>query len=122
MASPFTSLPPVQVLYFSFAFFDGHLKGPWVQDYVVMASVDSSVLDERCSLTGVLFAKISEEIVKWEELAPYFGLTEAEVHEIKANCTHQYKEQKHNMLWKWAKKQGDKVTNRELGTSVLSKG
>ena len=120
MASPFTSLPPVQVLYFSFAFFDGHLKGPWVQDYVVMASVDSSVLDERCSLTGVLFAKISEEIVKWEELAPYFGLTEAEVHEIKANCTHQYKEQKHNMLWKWAKKQGDKVTNREL-RSVFQK-
>ena len=53
-----------------------------------MALVDSSVLDKRCSLTGVLFAKISEVIVNWEELAPYFGLTEAEVQEIKANCTH----------------------------------
>ena len=79
-----------------------------------MALMDSSVLDKRCSLTGVLFAKISEVIVNWEELAPYFGLTEAEVQEIKANCTHQYKVQKHNMLWKWAKKQGDKATNREL--------
>ena len=79
-----------------------------------MASVDSSVLDRRCSLTGILFAKISEEIVDWQELAPYFGLTEAEVHEIKADCTYRYKVQKHNMLWKWAKKQGDKATNREL--------
>ena len=79
-----------------------------------MASVDSFVLDRRCSLTGILFAKISEVIVDWEELAPYFGLTEAEVREIKADCTHRYKVQKHNMLWKWAKKQGDKATNREL--------
>ena len=79
-----------------------------------MASVDSSVLDRRCSLTGILFAKISEEIVDWQELAPYFGLTEAEIHEIKADCTFRYKVQKHNMLWKWAKKQGDKATNREL--------
>ena len=30
-----------------------------------MASVDSSVLDKRCS--DVLFMKISEEIVNWEE-------------------------------------------------------
>ena len=79
-----------------------------------MALVNSSVLDKRCSLTGVLFAKISEVIVNWEELAPYFDLTEAEIQEIRANCTYRYKVQKHHMLWKWAKKQGDKATNREL--------
>ena len=79
-----------------------------------MASVDSSVLDKHCSLTGILFAKISEVIVNWEELAPCFGLTEADIHEIRADCTHQYKVQKHHMLWKWAKKQGDKATNRKL--------
>ena len=72
----------------------------------------SSVLDRRCS--DVLFAKISEVIVNWEELAPYFGLTEAEVQEIRVNHTHQCKVQKHVMLWKWASKQGDKVTNRDL--------
>ena len=92
----------------------------WDETTIVMASVDSSVLDKRCSLTGVLFAKISEVIVNWEELAPYFGLTEAEIQEIRADCTHRYKVQKHNMLWKWAKKQGDKATNREL-RSVFQK-
>ena len=55
-----------------------------------MALVDSSVLDKRCSLTGILFAKITEVIVNWEELAPYFGLTEAEVQEIKVAGAHEY--------------------------------
>ena len=77
-----------------------------------MASVDSSVLDKRCS--DVLFMKISEEIVNWEELASYFSLTEAEVQTIRVNHAHQYEVQKHVMLWKWASKQEDKVTNREL--------
>ena len=77
-----------------------------------MASVDSAVWDKRCS--DVLFAEISKDIVNWEELAPYFGLTEAEEKEIKVNHAHQYKVQKHNMLWKWASKQVDKVTNRQL--------
>ena len=77
-----------------------------------MASVDSPVLDRRCS--DVLFAKISKDIVNWEELAPYFSLTEAEVQEIRVNHSHQYEVQKHVMLWKWASKQEDKVTNREL--------
>ena len=53
-----------------------------------MASVDSSVLDKRCS--DVLFMKISEEIVNWEELAHYFSLTEAEVQTIRVNHAHQY--------------------------------
>ena len=77
-----------------------------------MASVDSSVLDKRCS--DVLFMKISEEIVNWEELAPYFSLTEVEVQTIRVNHAHHYEVQKHVMLWKWASKQEDKVTNREL--------
>ena len=58
-----------------------------------MASVDSAVWDKRCS--DVLFAEISKDIVNWEELAPYFGLTEAEEKEIKVNHAHQYKVQKH---------------------------
>ena len=35
-----------------------------------------TALDVRCSSAHI--AKLSEHIEDWEELAPYFGLTEAE--------------------------------------------
>ena len=69
-----------------------------------MASIDSSVLDKRCSSAHI--AKISEHIENWQELAPYFGLTEVEEQEILNNHAHQYKVQKCKMVWKWVRKQG----------------
>ena len=69
-------------------------------------------LDKRCSSAHI--AKISEHIENWQELAPYFGLTEAEEQEILNNHAHQYKVQKRKMVWKWVRKQGDRATYREL--------
>ena len=68
--------------------------------------------EERCSSAHI--AKFSEYIENWEELAPYFGLTDAEEQEIRGNHSHQYKVQKRKMLWKWVRKQGDRATYREL--------
>ena len=73
---------------------------------------DRTALDVRCSSAHI--AKLSEHIEDWEELAPYFGLTEAEQQEIRANHAFQYKVQKRKMLWKWVRKLGEKATYREL--------
>ena len=56
---------------------------------LAMDSVDSSVLDKCCSFAHI--AKISEHIENWQELAPYFGVTEAEEQEILNSHAHQYK-------------------------------
>ena len=71
-----------------------------------------TALDVRCSSAHI--AKFSEHIEDWEELAPYFGLTEAEQQEIRASHALQYKVQKRKMLWKWVRKLGEKATYREL--------
>ena len=71
-----------------------------------------TVLDVRCSSAHI--AKFCELIEDWEELAPYFGLTEAEQQEIRASHDQQYKVQKRKMLWKWVRKLGEKATYREL--------
>ena len=73
---------------------------------------NSTALDVRCSSAHI--AKFSEHIEDWEELAPYFGLTEAEQQEIRASHVLQYKVQKRKMLWKWVRKLGEKATYREL--------
>ena len=71
-----------------------------------------AALDVRCSSAHI--TKLSEHIEDWEELAPYFGLTEAEQQVIRASHAHQYKVQKRKMLWKWVRKLGEKATYREL--------
>ena len=74
--------------------------------------LNSTALDVRCSSAHI--PKFSEHIEDWEELAPYFGLTEAEQQEIRASHALQYKVQKRKMLWKWVRKLGEKATYREL--------
>ena len=79
---------------------------------------NSAALDVMCS--SALIATFSEHIVDWEELGPYFGLTEAEQQEIRASHAHQYKVQKRKMLWMWVEKLGEKATYHEL-IKVLEK-
>ena len=49
-------------------------------------------------------AKISEKIVRWEELAPYFDISREEQEEIRDNLSGQYILQKREMLWRWKQK------------------
>ena len=71
-----------------------------------------AALDQKCSYPHI--AKFSEHIEDWEELAPYFDLTEAAQQEIRASHPLQYMVQKRKMLWKWVRKLGEKATYREL--------
>ena len=72
------------------------------------SSNGSDFLDVRCS--ELHLERIAEHIVNWEELVPYFNITQAEQQEIKANHLHQYKLQKREMLWKWMGKSGNGAT------------
>ena len=59
-------------------------------------------------------AKISEKIVNWEELAPYFGISPEEEEEIRNDNPRQYRLQKRKMLWKWKQRLGNKATYSKL--------
>ena len=78
----------------------------------------SDFLDARCS--ELHLEQISEHIVDWEELAPYFNITEAEQQVIKANHVQQYKVQKREMLWKWMEKNGNGATYRRMKENFSS--
>ena len=78
---------------------------------LAMASDASPVLDKHCSFAHIV--KTSEHIENWQELAPYFGITEAEEQEILNNHAHQYKLQKRKMVWKW-------LGSREIGQPTVS--
>ena len=59
-------------------------------------------------------AKISEKIVNWEELAPYFGILSEDEAEIRNDNPHQYHIQKRKMLWKWKQRLRNKATYSKL--------
>ena len=81
-------------------------------------SLCSEFLDAQYSQLHL--EQIAEHIVDWEELAPYFNITQAEQQEIKANHVHQYKLQKRDMLWKWLEKNGNKATYCGMKTIFYS--
>ena len=85
---------------------------PVIRSRMAKPLFNPTALDVRCSSAHI--AKFSENIEDWEELAPYFGLTEAEQQEIRASHALQYKVQKRKMLWKWVRKLGEKATYREM--------
>ena len=58
-------------------------------------------------------ARLSQNIVSWEELAPFWGLTEAEEEEIKKD-NHSYAAQKLAALRRWKSKCSKTATYRQL--------
>ena len=82
----------------------------------------SDVLDARCNdrQSALLLELISQHIVDWEALAPYFGLTEADQMAIKQDHSAQYQVQKRAMLWKWIESNGNKATFRKMKEIFLS--
>ena len=59
-------------------------------------------------------AEIATSIVKWREISPFLGLTEAEEHEILGSAPHSVLEQKIAMLRLWKKKKGKAATYNRL--------
>ena len=76
----------------------------------------SDALGARCSdpQSTLSLELISQHIVDWKVLAPYFSLTEADQMAIKCNLTAQYKVQKHAMLCRWIENNGNKATFRKI--------
>ena len=75
-------------------------------------SLDSPMLDERC--TRLHIEKIAEDIEDWQELAPYFSLTEADEETIQNSHAHQPELRKRKMLWMWVEKNGNEATYRKM--------
>lgn len=67
---------------------------------------EEEVTDRRLS-------EIALVIVDWEGLAPYLGLTEPEIVEIKQD-NNTYKKQKIGSLRVWREKYGDRATYQSL--------
>ena len=81
----------------------------------------SDALDARCSdpQSALFLELISQHIVDWEVLAPYFSLTEADQMSIKCDHSAQYKVQKRAMLWRWIENNGNKATFRKMRETFL---
>ena len=76
----------------------------------------TNALDARCNdPQSTLFLElISQHIIDWEVLAPYFSLTEADQMAIKCDHSARYKVQKRAMLWRWIENNGNKATFRQM--------
>ena len=68
-------------------------------------------LSSKC--TDEHFADIAHMIIRWEEIAPYMDISEAEEVAIKSNH-HSYEEQKLACLRKWKKKMSYRATYQQL--------
>ena len=79
----------------------------------VIICIFVNAADIPCS--DLHIAKISEKIVNWEELAPYFGILSEDEVEIRNDNPHQYHIQKRvKMLWKWKQRLRNKATYSKL--------
>ena len=85
---------------------------------------DSRISDDllHTRVSDYHIAEIADDLVEWELLAPYLGLTQdeqKEILDINANC---YKLQKIQALKMWRWKSGDKATYRNLSSICHSQG
>ena len=74
--------------------------------------IDYEVSQQIC--TDSHLAEIATSIVKWRELSPFLGLTEAEEHEILGSAPHSVLQQKIALLRLWKKKTGRAATYNRL--------
>ena len=54
--------------------------------------ISSTVLNQEC--TDKYLAKVSRKLKNWKLLSPYLDITNAEVHSISSESSHDYDEQK----------------------------
>ena len=82
--------------------------------------VADQLLDAQVS--DIHIAQILYDLVDWELLAPYLGITESEQKEIKEDFEGRYNLQKRQALRIWRWKNGDKATYRNLISICCSQG
>ena len=76
-----------------------------------MASTEEKLLDQQ--ITNEIIADIAKFLVRWEKLAPYLGITDAEEEEIRHDCK-SYMEEKMCMLRKWRENKANSATYQNL--------
>ena len=73
--------------------------------------IPQEILEKQCD--DQLFLKMAMEISNFDNVAAYFGFTEAEINEIRHDYRHERSKKLH-MLWNWKKKNGSRATHRAL--------
>ena len=68
------------------------------------------------------FLVVIDEMMTYEELAPYLGITRVQIHELKNDYPHEYKLAKMNFLQLWRDKNGPGATMRALVCAFLNVG
>ena len=72
----------------------------------------TTVIDDICHQYHLL--QLSTEIVEWEIIATYLGLSEADTAAIRHDHPKDYKSQKYQMLCEWKKQNGKNATYKAL--------
>ena len=73
----------------------------------LFGDIDQVKLDQPCKREHL--NKVSESISRWEDLAPYLGLEEVEIEDIKEEYSSP-KRRRQTMLRKWKDRNGAKAT------------
>ena len=80
----------------------------------IMDNIPASLLDS--AVEDIDIAKLAREMTKWQELAPFLGLTPDEEEEIVERYRYRLQLQKREALRKWKGKHGREATYRSLIT------
>ena len=70
--------------------------------------------DDQQNQNRILLEIAAEIVDKWEELALFVGLTEADVSAIRHNYNNKYEQQKSEFLFLWRRRFADEATYQRL--------
>ena len=82
--------------------------------------ISPTVLNQEC--TNKYLANVSRKLKNWKLLSPYLNITNAEVHSISSESSHDYDEQKLSLLFKWKEKLGKSATCNTLIKAIWDSG
>ena len=77
------------------------------------------VLNQKCS--DISISTLAKQIIKWRDLAPYFGTTRAEVEAIERDGVDE-NDKRRKLLYGWVTKYGDTATYCNLILTYLEAG
>ena len=78
----------------------------------VLKKISSEFLDTP--VNDLHLVQIAGDLRKWEEVAPFLGLSPAQGEEVRRTYHFDYGEQKRESFRKWKQKKGDGATYRKL--------
>ena len=82
--------------------------------------ISPTVLNQEC--TNKYLANVSRKLKNWKLLSSYLEITNAEVHSISSESSHDYDEQKLSLLLKWKENLGRAATYHALIKAIWDSG